>query len=246
MAWSPYGELQLESFCGFYLVVIIGLSFRGLLFCGLSLRVVDMSFSVETFVAAPKLSELAAWKRSELVALANHLKLEVSTSMRKGDVKKLVSNYLMDENIVSDDEEAIEESNTTEMKRLELQEKEREHEAQFRIKDLEIKEHEIAVQLKAKELELATATAKTPTSVSEKFDVTRHIRFVPPFQETEPCRQVFSALREGGNKFGVAQRSLDFVTSKYPSWESPRSLFSFICRSKLCVQHGKVSHPEGL
>ena len=61
-------------------------------------------------------------------------------------------------------------------------------EAQFRIKELEIKEREIAVQLKAKELELATATAKTPTSVSEKFDVTRHIRFVPPFQETEPDR----------------------------------------------------------
>ncbi|XP_065893824.1 uncharacterized protein [Dysidea avara] len=147
-----------------------------------------MSFSVETFVPAPKLSELAARKRSELVALANHFKLEVSTSMRKGDVKKLVSNYLMDENIVSDDEEAIEESNLIEMKRLELQEKEREREAQFRIKELEIKERKIAVQLKAKELELATVTAKTPTSVSEKFDVTRHIRFVPPFQETEPDR----------------------------------------------------------
>ena len=53
------------------------------------------------------------------------------------------------------------------------------------MKELEIKEREIAVQLKVKELELATATAKPP-SATEKFDVTRHVRFVPPFQETEP------------------------------------------------------------
>ena len=46
-------------------------------------------------------------------------------------------------------------------------------------------ECEIAVQIKAKELELATATARS-SSTSEQFDVTRHIKFVPPFQETEP------------------------------------------------------------
>ena len=38
--------------------------------------------------------------------------------------------------------------------------------------------------LKAKELEWATAIVKPP-STPEKFDVTKHIRFVPPFQETE-------------------------------------------------------------
>jgi len=84
------------------------------------------------------------------------------------------------------DEDVIEESTSTvALRRIELQEKEKECEAQFRLKELEIKEHEIAVQLKVKELELATATAKPP-SATEKFDVTRHKRFVPPFQETEP------------------------------------------------------------
>jgi len=43
----------------------------------------------------------------------------------------------------------------------------------------------VKLLLKTKELELATATAK-PLSAPEKFNVTRHIRFVPPFQETEP------------------------------------------------------------
>jgi len=59
--------------------------------------------------------------------------------------------------------------------------KEKEQEAQLCMKELEIKEREISVQLKAKELELATATA----SATETFDVTRHVRFVPPFQEAE-------------------------------------------------------------
>ena len=40
------------------------------------------------------------------------------------------------------------------------------------------------MQLKAKKLELATATARPP-SATETFDVTRHVRFVRPFQEAK-------------------------------------------------------------
>ena len=46
-------------------------------------------------------------------------------------------------------------------------------------------QHEIVVHIMAKELELGT-TAVRSSSTSEQFDITRHIRFVPPFQETEP------------------------------------------------------------
>ena len=144
-----------------------------------------MSFDVNTFVANPKLSGLTTLKRSELVALANHYELEVLSGMRKGDVRKLVSDYLLDENVVSDDEVCEDGESAIELRRLELQGREREREAQVRLKELEIREREIAVQIKAKELELATATARS-SSASEQFDVTRHIRFVPPFQETEP------------------------------------------------------------
>ena len=66
--------------------IVIGLSLRGLLVNKLSFRRVEMSFSVEEFVSSPKLSDLATLKRSELVALANHYKLEVNSGMRKGDV----------------------------------------------------------------------------------------------------------------------------------------------------------------
>jgi len=63
-----------------------------------------MSFSVDAFVSKPTLNELAVLKRSELVTLATHYNLEVSSGMRKGDVRKLVSSYLVDENIVSEEE----------------------------------------------------------------------------------------------------------------------------------------------
>ena len=131
-------------------IIVIGLSLRGL-FCGLSSRIVGMSFSIDAFVSTPMLNEIAMLKKSELVVLANHYKLEIIGTMRKGDVRKLVSNHLVDENIVLDDEETVEGvSDPVELKHLELQEKEKEREAQFRMKELEIKEREIAVQLKVK------------------------------------------------------------------------------------------------
>ena len=41
------------------------------------------------------------------------------------------------------------------------------------------------VQIKTKQLGLSATTVRS-SSASEQFNVTRHIRFVPPFQETEP------------------------------------------------------------
>ena len=100
-------------------------------------------------------------------------------------MRKLVSDYLLNENVVSDEGAGESVESAVESKRLELQEKEKECETQVRLKELEIREREIAVQLKTKELELATTTVRS-SGTSEQFDVTRHIRFVPPFQETEP------------------------------------------------------------
>jgi len=49
-----------------------------------------MPFSVDTFMSEPSLNELAALKRSELqtvVVLATHCNLQVSSGMRKVDVR---------------------------------------------------------------------------------------------------------------------------------------------------------------
>ena len=72
-----------------------------------------------------------------------------------------------------------------ELKRLEFQECEWERETQLKMKELEIKEKEIAMQLKLQELEAHPTATPTPTVKSTGFDVSKHIRLVPPFQENE-------------------------------------------------------------
>ena len=54
----------------------------------------------------------------------------------------------------------------------------------MRIKELELKKRELSIQLKLKELELAGTKADT-SKKTEKFDMSKHIRFVPPFQDSE-------------------------------------------------------------
>ena len=132
---------------------------------------------------APTLLSLTLLKKSELLALANHYKLETTSGMRKNEIRKALIEYLVDEEIVSEDE-AAETTSAVELKKLELREKEKEREGQLHLKELEFKEHELAMQLKIRELELA---AVTPTSVSRctEFVVSKQIWFVPSFQEAK-------------------------------------------------------------
>ena len=73
-------------------------------------------------------------------------------------------------------------NNILELKRLELQDCGRERESQLKLRELEVREKELSVQLKIKELEKAVVTpVKSPEATT--FDVSKHIRFVPQFQE---------------------------------------------------------------
>ena len=141
-----------------------------------------MSFDLQEFTNNPRLATLAALKKSELLSVANHYKVEVSSTIRKADLRKAISQYLVDEEIVSDEE--YEPATDIELKKLKLKERERERESQMRIKELEIRERELSIQLKAKELEVAR-TVTSEVSRREKFDMSKHIRFVPPFKDTE-------------------------------------------------------------
>ena len=142
-----------------------------------------MSFSVESFVEAPTLSSLTLLKKSELLALAYHYKLETTSGMRKNEIRTALIEYLIDKEIISEDE-AAETTSTVELKKLEFREKEKEREDQLRLKELQFKERELAMQLKIRELELAAATS-TSVSRCTEFDMSKQIRFVPPFQEAE-------------------------------------------------------------
>lgn len=81
-----------------------------------------MSFSVDAFVSNPKLTALVTLKMSKLAVLANNYKLhmyvDVHSGMRKGDVLRLVSDYIIDENIVSDEETVDKSDGMIELKRL--------------------------------------------------------------------------------------------------------------------------------
>ena len=145
-----------------------------------------MSFSVESFVDSPKLSTLVPLKKADLSALAQHYKLEITSAMKKSDIRKLLVDHLVEEEIVSDEEDALTSASVVELKKLELRDKEQERESQLKLKEMELKERELTMQLKIKELELAAATATaSPTPRRGDFDVSKHVRFVPPFQETE-------------------------------------------------------------
>ena len=70
--------------------------------------------------------------------------------------------------------------------RLEMEEREREKERE-RQERIEIEKEELDFQLKMRELELQEKTKPKilPLDTSKTFDVTKHIRLVPPFQEKE-------------------------------------------------------------
>ena len=144
-------------------------------------------FAVESFTEKPSLLTLDSLKKADLLAIAQHYKLSpITSSQKKGEIKKLIKEYLIDEELVPEDEElSLPSTGLLELKRLEFQEREKERETQLRMKELEIREKELSVQLRLKELE---KTKEPTTSIGHEattFDVSKHIRFVPPFQEKE-------------------------------------------------------------
>ena len=78
-------------------------------------------------------------------------------------------------------------SSVAELKCLELEHHEREQEANLKLWELELPEKELTLQVKMKELETATVAIPTlpPSGTAAPFDVSIHIRFVPPFLEME-------------------------------------------------------------
>ena len=116
----------------------------------------------------------------------------MDSSQKKGEVKRLLVSFLTDEEIIPEDEAHSDTPTTSEdvleLKRLELQDRERERESQLRIKELEIREEELTVQLRLRELK--TPAPAPPSAVERppsetRFDISKQIRFVPPFQEQE-------------------------------------------------------------
>ena len=79
--------------------------------------------------------------------------------MEKGDIKKLVLNYLVEEEVFPEEDLehiALSVEQTVELRKLEYQEA-----LQLKLKELDVREKELAVEYKAKELELHNAETHT-------------------------------------------------------------------------------------
>ena len=145
------------------------------------------TFNLETFVKEPTLRIINVLKKSQLLEVANYYTLEVNNSKKKSEIKQVLIDHLIDEEIIPEDDmdqtsANVTDENTLELRRLEIQDREKERECQLKLKELEIREKELAMQVRLKELE---APKSSKSSGEPQFDISKQIRFVPPFQEKE-------------------------------------------------------------
>ena len=61
-------------------------------------------FDIESFAAKATLLMLDSLKKTDLLTIAQHYKLSVTTTQKKGEVKRLIRDYLIDEELVSEEE----------------------------------------------------------------------------------------------------------------------------------------------
>ncbi|KAJ8034071.1 hypothetical protein HOLleu_24494 [Holothuria leucospilota] len=155
-----------------------------------------MPFNLDEFVASPSVEELDSLKKSEIVKVAKHYGIEFQPLMRKDEIKRYVLEYLVDESIlpstVLETAITVPTDNTFELKRLEM-----EMNKEIRLKELEKEEREMQMQrekeekareheFRLKQLELGVIKGSDPKiglDTGGLFDVSKHVKFVPKFQE---------------------------------------------------------------
>ena len=171
-----------------------------------------MSFKLENFVAAPSLELLA--KKTDLLNIADHYALtSVKPSMLKHEIKNILIKFLVDEEIL--DPSALSSILITQtdlqlreleiQRQIQLEKLKLEQEERIRVEQLEReermqkeklamekqkleieeKEKERQYNLRMKEIEMQDKVKIKPLDLGTHFDVTKHIRLVPPFQEKE-------------------------------------------------------------
>ena len=150
-----------------------------------------MSLDIEAFAAEPSAKVLSTLTRAELTCVAEHYHITIGSGARKGEIRQAILSYLREEELISDEEG--EETSNTALRRLELKERAKEREAESRVKELQFREKELEVQLRLRELEVSRVApggspSAGPAESSSRepfFDVSKHVKFVPSFSETE-------------------------------------------------------------
>ena len=158
-----------------------------------------MTFDLQAFIAAPSQELLNLAKKSDLLDIAAHYELiTVNKSMLKQEIKNSLVQFLVDTEILDSSALSLVLVTQTglQMRELEIQrqiefEKLRLEQEKFKIeqeRQMQIEKEKLKfdAELKMKELELQNMTVKRQSLDSgAHFDVMKHIRLVPPFQEKE-------------------------------------------------------------
>ncbi|KAJ8049936.1 hypothetical protein HOLleu_02905 [Holothuria leucospilota] len=158
-----------------------------------------MPFNLDKFVASPSVEELDSLKKSEIVKVAKHYGIEFQPLMRKDEIKRYVLECLVDESIlpstVLETAITVPTDNTFELKRLEIEmnkevrlkelEKEKEKEKEEREMQMQREEKAREHEFRLKQLELGVIKGSDPKIGLDTgvFDVSKHVKFVPKFQE---------------------------------------------------------------
>ncbi|KAJ8036592.1 hypothetical protein HOLleu_20612 [Holothuria leucospilota] len=147
-----------------------------------------MPFNLDKFVASPSVEELDSLKKSDIVKVAKHYGIEFQPLMRKDEIKRYVLEYLVDESIlpstVLETAITVPTDNTFELKRLEI-----EMSKEVRLKKWKEKgkkeEREIQMQREVEATRVRVIKASDPKIGLDTggFDVSKHVKFVPKFQE---------------------------------------------------------------
>ena len=165
-----------------------------------------MSFDLDKFTAEPSVELFNLGKKTDLLNLAKHYQLsEIKSSMRKHEIKNILVQCFVDEEIFNEnalslivDVQSVSSSKELELKlqirQLEIQEREKgrewkerekEREREREREEREEREKEKEFQLRMGEIEMQERTNQQKQKIEYNFDVTKHIRLVPPFQEKE-------------------------------------------------------------
>ena len=169
-------------------------------------------FDPELFMANPVSGEFEKLKKDDLLVLGKHLELDVRTVMKVEEIRNAVNEHLVKEGVFKEPvsqnpassndgpDFSLKYKYELELKKLEYErerereEKEREREERAREekerqrqREFELRRLELDHALELKKLELAGGTDEGHSSTrhSSSFDITKHIRLVPPFQEQD-------------------------------------------------------------
>lgn len=164
-----------------------------------------MSFDLEKFVKEPSQEHFLMARKSDLLKLAKHYDVkEAKPSMRKHEISNILVKFLIDEEIVSEDFSVLIGTDGSDfelqfkLQQLKIQaEQDRlqmqlqiqfEHEERLKEKQMQLereeRERDRQFQLQIKQMEIDRAN-QTRHNTEKPFDVTKYIKLVPNFDETD-------------------------------------------------------------